>query len=74
MNLLSATNTHFKALLEKYAFQINRQVQNLKDEDGVEKLSKYILKYNEARQAIETISVISQQLSESKEQEVKDES
>ncbi len=73
MNLLSATNTHFKALLEKYAFQINRQVQNLKDEDGVEKLSKYILKYNEARQAIETISVISEQLSQPKEQEVEDE-
>lgn len=73
MNLLSATNAHFKALLEKYAFQINTQVQSLNNEDGVEKLSKYILKYNEARQAIETLSIVSQQLSGSEQQEEKNE-
>ena len=73
MNLLSATNSHFKALLEKYAFEINRQVQNLEKEDSIEKLSKYILKYNEARQAIETLSIVSQQLSGSEQQEEKNE-
>ena len=73
MNLLSATNSHFKALVEKYAFEINRQVQNPEKEDSIEKLSKYILKYNEARQAIETLSIVSQQLSGSERQEEKNE-
>ena len=74
MNILSATNSHFKSLLEKYTFEINRQVQNPTDGDAIEKLSKFILKYNEASRAIETLNMISQQVNEVNKQEKENES
>ncbi len=74
MNILSATNSHFKSLLEKYTFEINRQVQKPTDEDAIEKLSKFILKYNEVSRAIETLAMISQQVDGTGKQEKENES
>lgn len=74
MNILSATNSHFKSLLEKYTFEINRQVQKPTDEDAIEKLSKFILKYNEVSRAIETLAMISQQIDGTGKQEKENES
>jgi hypothetical protein len=61
MNILRATESHFKSLADKNAFEINQIVQNLADENSVEALARSIKNYNQAISGLQTLSNISSQ-------------
>jgi len=61
MNILRATESHFKSLADKNAFEINQIVQHRADENSVEALARAIKNYNQAISGLQTLSNISSQ-------------
>lgn len=62
MDILKATESHFRALMDEHAFNINLCIQDQSREDCLEKLITHINRYNVAKNGHDTITTIKSQM------------
>lgn len=62
MDILKAGESHFRALMDEYAFNINLCVQDPSREGSLDKLISAVNRYNSAKYGYETIIAVKNQM------------
>lgn len=66
MDIIKASESHFRALMDKHAFEINLCIQDQSREQGFEKLIRSISAYNKAKSGYDTVINLKNQIISSK--------
>lgn len=65
MDIIRASESHFRSLMDKSAFEINLCIQDQSKDECFEKLISAIKRYNDAKEGYETIINLKNQIASS---------